>query len=165
MSCMKKRFAIMLAMIIAVSTCISCVFAAEYAKFSKGFVKNFEDCDPYEETETTIFEGESFTTTRKIIGWRNGACQYQEKMISNKDKYVLNCSFPSIQVDELYEAMKSKDKDPHRFELELFSEQTDPKTGKIKYIVAGTQTIKGNKPYIIWTKYQNNPYFCKPQKL
>ena len=28
-----------------------------------------------------------------------------------------------------------------------------------------TQTIKGNKSYITWTKYLNNPYFCSPQKI
>lgn len=61
--------------------------------------------------------------------------------------------------------MKDKSKTPESYELEMFGEQKDPKTGKIKYIKTGTTTIKGNKAYITWAKYQNNPYFCKPQKL
>lgn len=162
---MKKSFIITLTLLIAIIAGFSVAFAAEYTKFSNKFIRQFEDCDPYEETETSQFEGESFTTQRKIIGWRNGYCKYQETISSKDGKYQLNCSFPSIQVDELYNAMKSKNKEPERFELELFAQQTDEKTGKSKYVVAGTQTIKGNKAYIIWTKYQNNPYFCTPQKL
>jgi len=162
---MKKSFIITLALSVAFAAGISCVFAAEYTKFSKSFINKFEDCDPYEETENSQFEGEAFTTHRQIIGWRNGFCQYRETVSSKDGKYQLNCSFPSIQVDELYNAMKSKDKEPERFELELFGQQTDAKTGKVKYVVAGTQTIKGNKAYIVWTKYQNNPYFCTPKKL
>lgn len=162
---MKKSLVLILTSLMVISSIITYAFAAEYTKFSSKFVKRFQDCDPYEETTVSEFEGKEFTTTRKIIGWRNGACRYQEVVSSGKDKYQLDCSFPSIQVDELYSAMKDRSKEPEKFELEIFGEHKDPKTGKVKYSVIGSQTIKGNKAYIIWTKYQNNPYFCKPQKL
>lgn len=162
---MKKSLVLILTSLMVISSIITCAFAAEYTKFSSKFVKKFQDCDQYEETTVSEFEGKEFTTTRKIIGWRNGACRYQEVVSSGKDKYQLDCSFPSIQVDELYEAMKSRSKEPERYELELYGEQKDPKTGKIKFSVIGSQTIKGNKAYVVWTKYQNNPYFCRPQKL
>lgn len=162
---MKKSFVLILTSLVVISSIITCAFAAEYTKFSSKFVKKFQDCDPYEETTTSEFEGKNFTTTRKIIGWRNGACRYQEVVASGKDKYLIDCTFPNLQVDELYAAMKDRSKEVEKFELEIFGEQKDPKTGKVKYSVAGTQTIKGNKAYIVWTRYQNNPYFCKPQKL
>ncbi len=162
---MKKSLILLLTSLIVLSSIITCAFATEYTKFSSKFVKKFQDCDPYEETTVSEFEGSEFTTTRKIIGWRNGACKYQEVVASTNGKYQLDCSFPSIQVDELYDAMKTRSKEPEKYELELYGEQKDPKTGAIKYEVAGSQTIKGNKAYIVWTKYQNNPYFCRPQKL
>lgn len=162
---MKKSLVLFLTLIITVSTAITCVFAAEYTKFSSKFIKNFKDCDSYEETTTSAFEGNTFTTSRQIIGWRNGFCRYQEVISSGNDKYQLNCNFTSIQVDELYSAMKNRSKEAEKYELEIFGEHKDPKTGKISYVSRGTQTIKGNKAYIAWAKYQNNPYFCKPQKL
>ncbi len=161
---MKKVFTLALGLIIAVAAGLSCVFAAEYAKFSKGFINNFKDCDAYEETTVSEYQGETFTTTRKIIGWRNGMCKYEETIKSKDSRYKLNCTLPSIQVDEIYEAMKDKSKEAKRYELETFIE-TKEKNGATKYVSVGTQTIKGNKAYIVWTKYQNNPYFCKPQKL
>ncbi len=162
---MKKSFILVITSLMVISSIITCAFAAEYTKFSSKFIKKFQDCEQYEETTASEFEGKSFTTTRKIVGWRNGACRYQEVVASGNDKYLIDCTFPSIQVDELYSAMKDRSKEPEKFELEIFGEHKDPNTGKIKYSVRGTQTIKGNKAYIVWTKYQNNPYFCKPQKL
>jgi hypothetical protein len=139
--------------------------AANETKFSKNFMKHFKDCDRYEETTTSTFEDRDFTTNRKIIGWRNGYCKYEEKISSPIDQYILRCSFNEIQVDELYEAMKSRSKEQEKYELEIFAESVDEKTGRVKYTSGGTETIKGNKAYIAWTKVQNNPYFCRPQKV
>ena len=61
--------------------------------------------------------------------------------------------------------MRSKSKEQTSYELELFTEKIDPKTGVSKYVSIGTQTIKGDKAYISWAKIQNNPYFCRPEKL
>lgn len=162
---MKKTYTVLLALAIITGAGLACVNAVEYTKFSSKFIKNFKDCDRYEETVTSEFENKTFTTNRKIIGWKSGFCKYQETITSPTDKYQLDCSFTNIQVDELYAAMKAKLKDIEKYELETFAEQKDPKTGKIKYVSMGTTTIKGNKAFISWAKYQNNPYFCKPQKL
>ena len=143
---------------------ITCATAAEFTKFSKSFIKNFEDCDAYSETSTSEFEGTTFTSQRSIIGWRNGVCRYQEVIKSSTESYQISCNFTSAQLDELYEAMKDKKKEPRKYELETFVEQTD-KNGKTKYISAGTRTIKGNLAYITWAKYENNPYFCTYKKL
>ncbi len=61
--------------------------------------------------------------------------------------------------------MKSRSNEPETYGLETFVEQIDEKTGKSKFVSNGITTIKGNKAYITWAKYQNNPYFCKPEKL
>lgn len=159
-----KKTVILLTLLVAVAAGLTCVWAAEYTKFSSKFVKNFKDCDAYQEITTSEFEGKTFTTDRKILGWRNGFCKYQETISSTDGKYQLNCSFSSIQVDELYEAMKNRSKEPERYDLEMFAEEKGP-NGQIKYVSRGTTTIKGNKAYIAWAKYQNNPYFCRPQKL
>lgn len=159
---MKKVSIVMLVSLITLGTC---VFAAEYTKFSSKFVKHFKDCDRYEETIVSEFENKEFTTKRQILGWKNGFCKYQEQIKSPDSEYQLNCSFTDIQVDELYAAMKDRSREPEKFDLETFSEQKDLKTGKIQYVSRGTTTIKGNKAYIVWAKYQNNPYFCVPKKL
>ena len=159
---MKK---ISLVIIVALLTMGSCAFAVGYTKFSSKFIKNFKDCDKYEETITSEFEGQTFVTNRQIQGWKNGFCKYQEVIKSPDSTYQLNCSFTDIQVDELYSAMKNRSRDVERYELESFVQQKDPKTGEIKYVSVGSTTIKGNKAYIAWAKYQNNPYFCVPKKL
>lgn len=161
---MRRFYTLLIALAVFISAGLTCVFAATYTKFSSKFIKNFEDCDKYEETVTSEFEGKTFTTNRKLMGWKNGFCKYQETISSSDGKYQLNCSFTNIQVEELYLAMKSRSKEVEKYDLERFAPQTD-ENGKTKYVSMGTQTIKGNKAYIAWAKYQNNPYFCKPQKL
>jgi hypothetical protein len=150
---------------IALISISTIVLAATTSKFSNKFIKNFKDCDSYEETITSEFENKTFTTNRKILGWRNGFCKYEEVIKSANDAYKLNCAFTSLQVDELYNAMKSRSNEIEKYDLESFVDQVDPKTGKTKYVSIGTTTIKGDKAYIAWAKYQNNPYFCRPQKL
>ena len=162
---MNKNLSVFLALIIVFATSITCVFAAQYTKFSRSFIKNFKDCDSYEETITSNFQGSNFTTNRKIIGWKNGFCRYQEVISSNDGKYKLNCMFTDVQLDELYNSMRNKSRKTEAYTLDLFSEKTDEKTGKKTYVKSGTTVIKGNKAYIVWAKYQNNPYFCEVTKL
>lgn len=162
---MRKSSISTLVLTVVLTSVFSCATAATFTKFSKGFMKNFKDCDSYQETITSELEGENFTTHRKIVGWRNGFCKYEELIKSPKDAYKLECSFSNIQVDELYSSMKDNSKTAEKYELELFVPKDDPKTGQTKYVSAGTQTIKGNKAYITWAKYQNNPYFCKATKV
>jgi len=152
-----------LGIVLTVSTL--CAFAAQYTKFSSKFIKSFKDCDRYEESVTSEFEGKTFVTNRRIAGWQNGMCKYQETITSPEDKYTLNCLFSALQVDELYEAMTSKSKETEKYELDVFAKQKDPKTGEQKYVTIGSTTIIGNKAYVKWAKYQNNPHFCIPQKL
>ncbi len=163
---MKNLHIALLTLTLVAGLGISCVFAATYTKYSSKFIQKFRDCDYYEETINSTFEDKNFTTNRKILGWRNGACHYEETISSPTDKYKLACTFPALQVEELYQAMKTKTntKNPEKQEIELFSETTNQK-GEKKYVVTGTTTLIGNKSYIVWTKYQNNPYFCRPQKL
>lgn len=163
---MKKFTTLALTATIAISFTCLCAFAADnYSKYSSKFKKNFKDCDKYEETINSEYQGETFTTQRKIKGWRNSFCQYEETIASAKGAYKLTCGFSNVQVDELYESMKSKSKELKRYELDTFVEQTDPKTGKVKFVKSGTTTIKGDKAYVAWAKYMNNPYFCRPQKI
>lgn len=144
---------------------LTSAFASEYTKFSKKFIKKMRDCDAYEETVTSNYDGNSFTTKRKIIGWRNGFCKYQEVISSNEGKYQLDCGFSDAQVDDLYNAMRSRSRTPEKYTLQLFEPKKNPKTGETTYVRGGTTVIKGNKAYIQWAKLQNNPYFCQPTKL
>ena len=159
---MKKT---VISLLVLILSGISCVFASEVTKFSRSFIKHFKDCDVYEETVISSFEDSEFKTERKILGWKNGACRYIETITSKSGGYRLNCNFPEIQVDDLYDAMRNRSKTPERFNLEIFATETDPKTGETVYVSKGTTMIKGNKAYIVWAKYQNNPYFCKVEKI
>ena len=160
---MKKSTVTLLAfgLIFAVA---GCAFAATYTKFSSKFIKHFEDCDKYEETVSSEFEGREFSTTRRIIGWKNGACKYQEIVSDSNGNYQLDCSFPSVQLDELYTSMKDRSKSVEQYELQLYGEQKNAK-GPNKYAVVGSTLIRGNKAYITWARYQNNPYFCRVQRV
>lgn len=154
---------IIIALILLITTG-ACVYSAESTKFSRNFTKNFKDCDSYKETTTSNFEGQNFTTTREIKGWRNGFCRYQETVSSSTSKYQINCNFNDMQVEELYEAMKSRSRKVERQNIDLFSEVTD-KNGQKRFVQSGSTIVKGNKGYVLWTKYQNNPYFCSVKKL
>lgn len=149
---------------------ISSVFLSAFAvdnisKFSSKFRKNFKDCDKYEETVTSFSEGEEYSFNRKIKGWRNGYCQYEETVTSAKGTYKISCNLSHLQMDDLSAAMKDRSKNLEKYELDLYFEQPDAKTGKVKYVKGGRTTIKGNKAFIAWARIQNNPYFCKPEQL
>lgn len=159
---MKKSFIILL---VFLTFGASCVFASEYTKFSRKFIKHFKDCDIYEETITSNFEDTEFKTVRKIHGWKNGTCKYTELITSKNGSYNLDCRFAEIQLDDLYTAMKDRSNNADRYNLPLFKPKVDPKTGETTYIQDGTTMIKGNKAYIVWAKYQNNPYICKAEKV
>ncbi len=142
-----------------------CAYASEYTKFSRKFIKNFKDCDSYEETVTSNYQGQTFTEKRVIKGWINGFCKYQSTFSSPTNKYQIDCNFTEMEVDNLYEAMKNRSKQAERYSLDLFTEEKDPKTGQSKFTKSGTTIIKGNKAYIEWAKYQNNPYFCRASQI
>ena len=162
---MKKFLAITLGATVVASS-VMCAFAADnISKFSSKFRKNFKDCDKYEETVTTFSEGEEYKFERSIKGWRNGYCIYEEVVSSASGAYNVSCKLSHLQLDDLSDAMKSRSKELEKHELDLYFEQTDPKTGKPKYVKGGSTTIKGNRAYIAWAKVQNNPYFCKAEKL
>ena len=158
---MKKILTLTLAFLIGAST----VFAAEYTKFSRKFIRHIKDCDAYEETITSQYEDATFKTTRKIHGWKNGFCRYTETITSVNGAYKLDCGFTEMQLDDLYEAMKNRSKKAEKYTLDIFVEKTDPKTGATEYVKDGTTEIKGNKAYIVWAKYQNNPFLCKPSEI
>ncbi len=160
---MKKTILISVISTVIASSLFLVATAERYTKFSSKFVKNFKDCDRYEETVKSEFEAQSFTTNRKIIGWRNGFCLYEEVITSPKDQYKLSCRLTSFQVDELYNAMKTRSRKAESAEMEIFAPQ-ETKDGSTKYTVIGTETIKGNKAYLSCAKIQNNPYFCRPVK-
>ena len=160
---MKRTIILSIIATLAVGSVFTAAIGERYTKFSSKFVKNFKDCDNYEETVTSEFENQKFTTRRKIHGWRNGICLYEEVITSPKDQYRLVCNLTSMQVDELYDAMKKKPRAIEKYEMEIYAPQ-ETKNGT-KYNVVGTQTIKGNRAYVAWARVQNNPYFCTPQKI
>ena len=85
---MKKFLAITLGATVVISS-VLCAYAADnISKFSSKFRKNFKDCDKYEETVTALSEGEEYKFERKIKGWRNGYCQYEE-VVSCKNAYSI----------------------------------------------------------------------------
>ena len=159
---MKKNIFILT---LAILAGISCVFASEYSKFSRKFMNHIKDCDTYEETSTSKFEDKDFTSHRKINGWKNGICYYTETLSSQGNTYKIDCRFTEIQLDELYEAMKDRSSKPEKYNLNIYEPKVDPKTGETTYVTKGTTLIKGNRAYIVWAKYENNPYFCRVQKI
>ncbi len=162
---MKKYLSLFTIFAILISAA-TCICTAEYTKYSSKFMKKFRDCEAYEETLNSEFEGKTFTTHRQIIGWRNGLCRYQVTISSpSEGKYNLKCSFSSLQVDELYEAMRDRSKKTISLDIDIFKKNAVTKSGDPAYTRIGSTLIKGPKGYITWTKYENNPYFCVPERL
>lgn len=158
---MKKILALTLAFLI----CAGVAFASEYTKFSRKFIRHIKDCDSYEETITSQYEDGTFKTTRKIHGWKNGFCKYTETISAASGAYKLDCGFTEVQLDDLYESMKDRSKKAEKYTMDIYIEKTNPKTGATEYSKNGVTEIKGNKAYIAWAKYQNNPFICKPSQI
>ena len=145
--------------------CMSYVAASEYIKFSSRFIKHFKDCDAYKEEVSSEYDSKEFIEKREIVGWKNGFCHYRTTMKTNNSSYMLDCMFSDVQVNEIYKAMKSSYKSVEEYNLDILVPNKDAKSGGVEFKKIGVTPIRGNKAYIVWSKYQNNPYFCRPQKL
>ncbi len=162
---MKKNTIVISTLVIGILTGLTCAYAYEQTKFSSKFIKHFKNCDSYQETIQTQYDGNSFKTERNIIGWRNGFCKYSETISSSNETYKLNCNFTDLQVEELFKSMKNRSKKPQEYTMDIYALVKNPKTGKETYEIVDKMAIKGNSAYVTWTKYENNPYFCIPQKI
>ena len=84
---MKKKTLMSITTTAIICSLFAGAIAEEYTKYSSRFIKKFKDCDAYEETVNSTFENKTFKTNRKIIGWRNGFCRYEETITSPEDQY------------------------------------------------------------------------------
>ena len=139
--------------------------ASDGTTYSAKFIKNFKDCSTYQENYSSEYEGEKFNEKREILGWKNGFCHYRTTVNSSNSAYKLDCMFSDIQVEEIYKAMKNNSKALEDYNLDIMIPTKETKNGQPVYKKIGSTVIKGTKAYITWTKYENNPYFCHPQKL
>ena len=140
------------------------VAAIQDIKFSRDFIKNFKNCDKYSETATVEIEGKTYTEERNIAGISNGLCNYKVTVSDAENKYLYDCWFSDYQVEELYNAMRTRSKKGQQENIDIFTLVTDKK-GRTNYRVAGKTTVSGTKSYVTWAKYRSNPYFCYPKKL
>ena len=162
---MNRKLVFFIIFIIVICAGLTYVFAAESTKFTSAFIKNFRNCHNFEETTQYTSEGQTFKTIRKINGWVDGACQYSETIYSQNEAYNLDCYFPEIQVEEIYDSMKNKSKEQEEFLLNVYGKKKDPRTGKESFAVINQINITGTKAEITWAKYENDPYVCTPQKI
>ncbi len=157
---MKRYVALMLILFVGAAS----VLAAQKSMYSRQFMNNFKDCTPYSETVNSSYDGKSYIENREIVGWNNGMCFYRISLSTNNDKYEYDCVFSNLQMEELYNAMKSRSKENERYSIDLFTPYENQKNGEIYYKKTGYSTISGSKAYVTWVKYQSNPYFCRPRK-
>ena len=59
-----KKTVIISTLVMVFAIGITSVLASEYTKFSSAFIKKFKDCDYYEETTHSEFEGNTFSNDR-----------------------------------------------------------------------------------------------------
>ena len=121
-----KKTVILLTLLVAVAAGLTCVWAAEYTKFSSNLLKILKIVMLIKKQQPSSLRVKHSLQTEKFLAGEMVFCKYQETISSTDGKYQLNCSFSSIQVDELYESMKNRSKEPERYDLEMFAEEKGP---------------------------------------
>ena len=81
--------------------CLCSAYALDNVTYSIKFANKLKNCEQYEDTINSEYNGRTFTTVQKIIGKRGEACYYQETMSSGSEKYRLDCMFSQLQTEEL----------------------------------------------------------------
>lgn len=71
------------------------------------FVQAFSTCSAYSENGSLKADGMDVTSTKKIIGWQNGKCVYQEKINFMETQGNVVCRFTQQQVNEITEVMNA----------------------------------------------------------
>lgn len=160
-----KKFLCGLFVFVFVASMFLMAEASQKSKFSRKFIKNMKKCSSYEETTSSMYENTKFSSNKKIIGWQNGFCRYQETISSADSAYFLDCGFSQEQVKDLYEAMRDKSSEVETVIIPLYEAKKNAKTGEISYSKAGSTPVKGDRAYRLWAELQNNPYLCRPTKL
>lgn len=83
------------------------VYAADTVKYSSIFINKFYHCLPTNQTITLTDEnGEEYSLTRSLHGWKNKQCVYRESVTKGDTTTSYNCNFYREQVTELVSAMR-----------------------------------------------------------
>ena len=133
-----KNFAIF-----AVALIITCT--AVIADDSR-YINAIRNCSSYSESGTVQNDGMNATSTKKILGWSNNRCVYQETVKYSGVTANINCRFTKPQLQELSSVM-----DAYNLTLKYSGEEVD---------VSSVSAVQNNPVVKAWSKYLQNPDVC-----
>ena len=132
------------ALLIAIALTSSVAFSQEI--LSPKFMKALSTCSTFSDSGNVQSDGVSLKSTKKILGKKDGKCQYQEVLNFENESATVTCSFTQAQVDEIIEVMNAYDV------LQKYSKE--------KVDVSSYAAVQDNPIVQVWSKYLMDSSVC-----
>ena len=122
----------------------SMVLAEDF--LSPRFMKALSNCSNFSENGNVKTEGIDFTSTKKILGTKNGKCIYQESINFSGNHATVTCKFSKQQINEIIEVMNAYD--------------VVQKYSKEKIDTSSLSAVQDNPVVQVWNKYLQDKSVC-----
>ncbi len=135
-----KKFALL----IAIALTSSIAFSEEI--LSPKFMSALSTCSVFSDSGNVQSDGVSLKSTKKILGKKDGKCQYQEVLNFENESATVSCGFTQAQVDEIIKVMNAYDI------LQKYSKE--------KVDISSYATVQDNPIVQVWSKYFMDSSVC-----
>ena len=109
------------------------------------FTEHLKDCSSYSSSGTVNTEGVQAHSTKRILGWQNGKCSYEERINLMGLNSIVSCELSRPQINEIVSVTNA---------YSVVSKYSDsPDTSNL-------DSAKSNPVSQVWLKYLNNPSVC-----
>lgn len=115
--------------------------------FSDEFVEAFGSCKAFNDSGNFTTENMNVTSSKRIYGYNNNLCKYEESIKMGETKAKVSCNFSKAQIDEITEVMKA-----YNLVQKYSDEQLD---------TSSLDNVKNNPVFKVWSKYLQDENVCK----
>lgn len=128
-----------------IATCL--IVFADDAKF----INALKNCSSFSESGTVNTEGVNVTSHKKILGWENDKCVYQETVQFSGINSCITCKFTKSQINELVSVMQAYD----------IVQKYSPE----KVDTSSVSAVQNNPVVKAWNKYIQDNSVCSMNTL
>ena len=131
---------------------VGCSLVIAEEAISSNFVNALKTCSTsYSESGSFTTEGMNVTSTKKILGWENDRCVYQETVNFSGMNTCLTCKLAKSQIDELVSVMQA-------YEVVQKYSNEDIDTSKLS-------AVQDNPVVKVWNKYLQDSSTCTMKQV
>ena len=134
-------------LIFGLTLAIGCSIVLAEEAISSKFINALQNCSSsYSESGSFTTDGTTVNSSKRILGWQNGKCVYQEKVKFSDMNSCVTCRFSKSQLSELASVMRSWEV------VQSYSAE------EVDY--SKSANVQNNPVVKVWNKYLQDSSVC-----